>query len=135
MKHILLLCPHNAAKSVLAVAYLEKQVREEGLDWQVSSAGTEPDEGIMPSVAEHLETVGLSVSQPKPRLLTSADLETADVIISMGCAIDTSSISTKALIQHWQIPPVSQNLELALEQIKTHLNELVHELKNEVPNS
>ncbi|MBZ0305562.1 MAG: hypothetical protein K8I82_05795 [Anaerolineae bacterium] len=51
-KTILFLCPHHAAKSVLAEAYFNRAMS--GTDFQATSAGTEPDEAVMPSVAELL---------------------------------------------------------------------------------
>ena len=40
---ILFMCPHGAAKSVLASAYFQRLAKERGLNVHVASAGTEPD--------------------------------------------------------------------------------------------
>lgn len=40
---VLFMCPHGAAKSVLASAYFERLAKERGLNVRVESAGTEPD--------------------------------------------------------------------------------------------
>ena len=39
---ILFMCPHGAAKSVLASAYFQRLAKERGLNVRVESAGTNP---------------------------------------------------------------------------------------------
>ena len=51
---VLFLCPHGAAKSVLASAYFERMAKERGLNVRVESAGTDPDPTVSPAVAAHL---------------------------------------------------------------------------------
>ncbi len=51
---ILFLCPHGAAKSVLASAYFQRAAKERGLNVRVDSAGTEPDEQVSSAVATDL---------------------------------------------------------------------------------
>ena len=41
---VLFMCPHGAAKSLMASAYFQKLAKERGLNVRVDSAGTEPDE-------------------------------------------------------------------------------------------
>ena len=46
---ILFLCPHNAAKSVIAAAYFDQLAAGRGLLYRGDSSGTDPDE--RPSLA------------------------------------------------------------------------------------
>jgi hypothetical protein len=55
---ILFMCPHGAAKSVLASAYFQRLAKERGLNVHVESAGTEPDATVSPAVAGHLKGQG-----------------------------------------------------------------------------
>ena len=55
---LLFLCPHNAAKSVLAAAYCQHLSAQGGLDVQVTSAGTEPDAAASPDVVALLRAEG-----------------------------------------------------------------------------
>ena len=64
---ILFLCPHGVAKSVMAAAITQRIALEAGLDFQVSNAGTEPDEFIPAKVIDLLAKVGLDVSTWRPR--------------------------------------------------------------------
>lgn len=45
---VLFMCPHGAAKSVLASAYFERLATERGLNVRVESAGTDPDPTVAP---------------------------------------------------------------------------------------
>jgi protein-tyrosine-phosphatase len=68
MRHtILFLCPHNAAKSILAAAYCEHLAAQCGLAVQVTSAGTEPDAAASPEVVALLRTEGLDIAHHRPR--------------------------------------------------------------------
>ena len=60
-QHVLFMCPHGAAKSVLASAYFERLAREKGLNVRVDARGTEPDPRVSPKVAEHLTKNGYRV--------------------------------------------------------------------------
>ena len=82
---VLFLCPHGAAKSVLASAYFQQIAKERGLNVRVESAGTDPDPAVAPAVATHLARKGYAVPVSRPRRVTDADLTTADVVISIGC--------------------------------------------------
>ena len=55
---VLFMCPHGAAKSVLASAYFQRLAKERGLNVRVESAGTEPDAQVAPAVASHLTRNG-----------------------------------------------------------------------------
>jgi hypothetical protein len=56
---VLFLCPHGAAKSVLASTYFVQQAAARGLRVKVDFAGTEPDAAIAPNVDTHLRNQGL----------------------------------------------------------------------------
>ena len=53
-KRVLFMCPHGAAKSVLAIRVLRRLAKERGLNVEVDSAGTEPDPSVAPAVATRL---------------------------------------------------------------------------------
>src|SRR5688572_320371 len=82
---ILFMCPHGAAKSVLASAYFQREAKARGLNVHVVSAGTDPDALVSPAVASHLKKNGYEVPVAKPRRVTADDMEQADVVISIGC--------------------------------------------------
>src|ERR671910_3521153 len=82
---ILFLCPHNAAKSVIAAAYFDRLARERGLGYRAASAGTSPDAAPSPAVVAMLRDEGIDVAGHRPRRLTAEDLISAHRVISLGC--------------------------------------------------
>ncbi len=79
---ILVVCTHNAGRSVAARVLLDHYGRGRVL---VRSAGSTPGEDINPAVAEILIERGLDVSKEFPKPLTDEAARSADVIITMGC--------------------------------------------------
>lgn len=125
---VLFLCPHGAAKSVLASAYFQKLAKARGLNVRVEAAGTEPDATVSPIVAEHLKKQGYRIPIDKPRAVTSDDLGAADVVISMGCDVSALPV-TRGTLRRWDdVPGPSENLTRADEAIRQHVIELVDEL-------
>lgn len=51
---VVFLCPHNAAKSMLAVAEFSWLARQRGLSLRADSAGTEPEAAPSPAVVAAL---------------------------------------------------------------------------------
>jgi arsenate reductase (thioredoxin) len=125
---ILFLCPHNAAKSVIAAAYFHQLAAERGLDLWADSAGTDPDERPSPAVVRALLEEGIDVTDHQPRLVTAGDLAGAHRVISLGCTLDDLAPSTLQ-VDHWDdVPPPSRDLEGYRAAIKRHVDTLVAEL-------
>lgn len=125
---VLFLCPHGAAKSVLASARFQQLAAERGLKVRVDAAGTEPDDAVSPQVIARLQSQKIAVPVSKPRKVSRADLEGADVVISIGC--DVSSLPARpANLRSWdEVPSPSANLPAADEAIKQRVAALVEEL-------
>lgn len=125
---VLFLCPHNAAKSVFAVAYFNQMAQAAGLSWVADSAGTEPDEKVSPLVATLLSAEGFDVSQHQPRTVTQEELQTSGRVISIGCTPQELGAAANR-VEYWDdVPMVSQNPEGARDAIRRHVEQLVAEL-------
>jgi arsenate reductase len=129
---ILFLCPHNAAKSVLAAGYFDQLARERGLAYRAASAGTSPDAAPSPAVVAMLRDEGIDVASHRPRRLTPEDLASAHRVISLGCDpgdLDGGDVR----VDRWDdVPPVSQDLGASRAAIKRRLDLLVNELAADV---
>jgi len=79
---ILVVCTHNAGRSVAARVLLDHHARGRVL---VRSAGSAPGDGINPAIAQVLTERGLDVSKEFPKPLTDEAARAADIIITMGC--------------------------------------------------
>ncbi len=129
---ILFLCPHNAAKSVLAAAYFDQLARERDLPYRAASAGASPDAVPSPAVVAMLREEGIDVAGYRPRRVTTEDLTSAHRVISLGC--DPADLAGgNARVDRWDdVPPASQDLGASRAAIKRHLNLLVNELASDV---
>ena len=79
---VLYACVHNAGRSVAARVLTEHYAHGRV---EVRSAGSEPGSSVDPMVAAVLAERGLSTEAEVPKLLTSAAVEGADVVVTMGC--------------------------------------------------
>jgi len=122
---ILFLCPHSAGKSLAAATYFQAAAARVGLDVSIEVAGPEPDEVNMPGVEAELTKQGYTIGW-QPRLVTSKDADSAELIISIGC--DLSSLPTNTDITEWNVPLISEDLLGSLQAIQDHANSLANEL-------
>lgn len=79
---VMFLCVHNAGRSQMAAAFLE---RIAGDRISVISAGSAPGEKLNPAVVAALLEVGIDISTNIPKKLTDEMALESDVIITMGC--------------------------------------------------
>ena len=131
-KHVLFMCPHGAAKSVLASAYFRRLARERGLNVTVDSAGTEPDPTVAPAVATHLAKQGYAVPTEKPRLATPADLAKADLVISLGCDLTRYPAPAGTVVRWDDVPALSEDFAKSDDAIRRHVMALVEELLSQI---
>jgi protein-tyrosine-phosphatase len=129
---VLFMCPHGAAKSVLASAYFRRLAKERGLNVIVDAAGTEPDPAVAPAVAAHLAKQGYPVPSEKPRLVTPDDLGKADVVISLGCDLTRSPKPAGTLVKWDDVPAPSEDFAGADDAIRRHVAALVDQLADQV---
>ena len=130
---VLFLCPHGAAKSILASAYFERLAKERGLNVRVESAGTDPDPTVSPAVAAHLERQGYPAPRSNPRKVNANDLESANVVISIGCDLSGLEAPRGRLVRWDEVPSPSEDLARADEAIRKRVTDLIEELVRSVP--
>ena len=121
---IVFLCPHNAAKSVIAAAYWQRVAAQRGWPVQATSAGTDPDPEVAPRVATALLEEGLDVRGHRPRLVTREELTTAWRVVALGCDLGALTPPGRT-VDHWDdVPAPSQDFAGALDAIATHVSRL-----------
>jgi arsenate reductase (thioredoxin) len=118
---VLFLCPHGAAKSVLAAALFEHMAVEHGLPLRAMCAGTEPDPEVAPHVRSLLEREGLPLPLDRPQLVTEAMVEAAAWVISLGCARGELPGTPHRWGLWDDVPPPSQDLQGTYTSIQRHL--------------
>lgn len=80
--NVLFVCVENAGRSQMAEAFARKY----GLN--ASSAGTMPSVSVNPIVVKAMHEKGIDISSNKPKMLTTKMIESASLVITMGCSVE-----------------------------------------------
>jgi hypothetical protein len=122
---VLFLCPHNAAKSVIAAAYFQQCAA----NFYADSAGTQPSESVSIPVAEMLKAEGIDVSSYQPRHVTKEELTAVAYVVSMGCERHELPV-IPANFEIWHdVPLASQDLPGVQSVLRTRTQALAEKLK------
>ena len=98
-------CIGNAGRSQMAQALYER------LGGEARSAGSRPERVLHPEVVEALAEVGLDVSTRQPKAIDTADVEWADVVVTMGCGEDACPVLPGKRYVDWNLPdPIGRPL-------------------------
>ncbi len=122
MATVLFVCLHNAGRSQMSAALLE---REANGRHTALSAGTTPGERVHPEVVEVMRELGIDLSDRRPKLLTRELAEQADLVVTMGCGDRCPYIPGKRYVE-WDLPD-PKNRPLA--EIRTTRDEIVHRVR------
>jgi arsenate reductase len=81
---VLFVCVHNAGRSQMAAALLERHANGRVV---VRSAGTAPADEVNPAVVDAMAEIGidLAAAGAVPKALGDAAVRASDVVITMGC--------------------------------------------------
>ncbi len=128
MARVLFVCLHNAGRSQMSEALF---TRAAGGRHEVRSAGTTPAERVHPEVVEAMGEMGVDLSSRRPRKLTRADAEWADVVVTMGCGDECPYIPGKRYLDWDLADPRGESLEVVREtreEIARRVDALLGEL-------
>ena len=126
---VLFVCVHNAGRSQMAAALLER-IAGERID--VASAGTQPSDRINPVVVEAMNEVGIDLDGRRPVALTDADVRGADVVITMGCG-DECPVYPGRRYEDWEVPDPSGKPLQEVRAIRDEIEERVRALADTLP--
>ena len=105
---MLFVCVHNAARSQVAAALLDRAAAG-GI--RVHSAGSEPAERLNPAVVEAMAEIGIDLSSARPHRLADPAVRAADVVITRGCG-DACPVYPGKRYEDWEIEvPAGRDLE------------------------
>jgi arsenate reductase len=125
---VLFVCVHNAGRSQMAAAFLERAA--EGRV-RVRSAGSTPADEVNPSVVEAMAEVGIDISSEMPKELTDDSVREADVVITMGCG-DACPIFPGKRYLDWELPdPAGKTVE-EVRPIRNEIDRRVQALIEEL---
>jgi len=97
----------------------------------VRSAGSAPAETLNPAVLTVMNEVGIDLAERRPRLLDTADVEAADVVVTMGCG-DACPVYPGKRYLDWALDdPAGQPPEV-VRRIRDEIDERVRALLADV---
>jgi arsenate reductase (thioredoxin) len=80
--HVLFLCTHNAGRSQMALGFFTRLAGERAVAF---SGGSEPADALNPAAVAVMAEKGIDITTQQPKRWTEAMVETADVVVTMGC--------------------------------------------------
>ena len=109
---VLFMCVHNAGRSQMAAGWL-RHLAGDAVD--VYSGGSAPAADINRVAVEAMAEVGIDIRAESPKLWTDAIVQTADVVVSMGCG-DVCPVYPGKRYEDWDLTdPAGQSIELVRE--------------------
>jgi len=125
--HVLFVCLHGSAKSVIAAEHFRRLAAERGVMVEATSAGTEPDSEIPPKVVQGLLASGIDVSGRRPHRVTRDDLKRASRVITFGCELGDLA-PTSLAVERWDdVPLVSEDFNRARDLIVARVSRVLDE--------
>jgi len=125
---VLFVCVHNAGRSQMASALLD---RRSGGRIDVRSAGSAPADELNPVVVAVMGELGLDLSREFPKPLTDSAVRGADVVITMGCG-DACPIFPGKRYEDWTLDdPAGQDVA-TVRRIRDEIDTRVQALSAEL---
>ena len=128
---VLFVCVHNAGRSQMAAALLRD--RSDGRV-EVRSAGSTPANEVNPAVVQVMREVGIDLSAERPKVLTTEAVQTADVVVTMGCG-DACPVFPGKRYLDWDLPDPSGRGVDEVRAIRDDIDRRVQALLTELPSS
>lgn len=128
MTTVLFVCVHNAGRSQMAAGFLRDLA---GDRVTVLSAGSLPADQINPVAVEAMREAGIDIAGAQPTSLADTDVESADVVITMGCG-DACPYYPGTRREDWELAdPAGQGIE-SVRVIRDDIRERVSNLVAEI---
>ena len=125
---MLFVCTHNAGRSQMAAALLD---RAAGGRVHVRSAGSAPGEEINPAVIEVMGEMGIDLSKEFPKPMTDEVVRAADAVITMGCG-DACPIYPGKRYEDWELLDPAGQDAVMVREIRDEIDRRVQLLLREV---
>ena len=125
---VLFACIHNAGRSQMAAGFMRHLA---GDAVEVLSGGSSPGEAVNPSAVAAMAEVGIDIAGATPQRWADADVERADVVVTMGCG-DECPFYPGTRYEDWEIAdPAGQGVD-AVRPIRDEIERRVRALLQEL---
>lgn len=125
---VLFMCVHNAGRSQMAAALLERHAAGRVI---VRSAGSAPAGEVNPSVVAAMAEVGIDISGELPKPLTDEVARAADVVVTMGCGDACTFYPGKRYLD-WALDDPTGKTVAEVRPIRDEVNQHVRALLAEL---
>ena len=106
-------CVQNAGRSQMSAAFAERERERRGLvgDVDILTGGTHPAEHVHEEVVAVMDERGFDLSDRTPREVSTDELESCDIVATMGCSTLDLDAET-AEVRDWALEdPDGQDME------------------------
>ena len=121
MTNVLFVCVQNAGRSQMAQAFYERR------GGAARSAGSRPAQAVHPEVAEAMSEIGLDVSGRSPKALERADMEWADLVVTMGCGDECPYVPGKEYVD-WELDDPAEADPETVRRVRDEIERRVAQL-------
>ena len=125
--HVVFVCEHGAAKSLIATAYFNKLAAERGLSARATFRGVDPQDELSVRAVAGLKADGLLIPTGQPSAIAATDVNAATHIFAIGCVLPSSALSSGKAAS-WDDVPDDQGYEAMRTAIVRHVRALVDSL-------
>ena len=125
---VLFLCTHNAGRSQMALGFFTHLAGDKAVAF---SGGSEPADQINPAAIEAMAEKGIDITREHPKRWTDSMLQSADVVVTMGCG-DSCPFVPGRRYEDWPLAdPAGQPLEV-VRQVRDGIENRVRQLLSDL---
>ena len=126
---VLFVCVHNSGRSQIAEAAFNSLIKSSRVGAVAESAGTVMAGQLNPAVCRAMAELGVSLEGQHPKQLTSAMLDRADRVVSMGCGVDSQACPTKFVAtEDWGLDDPAGQPDTEVRRVRDEVFERVRRL-------
>jgi arsenate reductase len=103
------------------------QALYERLGGEARSAGSRPERELHPEVVEALHEIAIDVSDRRPKRIDAADVDWADVVVTMGCGDACPVVPGKRYVD-WNLPDPAGRPLAEVRRLRDEIARLVEDL-------
>jgi arsenate reductase len=124
-QRVYFVCIGNAGRSQMAEAF----ARREG--FEARSAGSRPESELHAEVVAAMDEVGIDLRDRAPKAIELADVEWADVVVTMGCGDACPVLPGKRYVDWELTDPAGRSID-EVREIRDEIEGRIHSLHVEL---
>ncbi len=128
-------CVRNAGRSQMATAFAERERERRGLvdEVDIVTGGTRPADSVHDEVVTAMGEVGIDLSGRVPTAVSTSELESCDVVATMGCSTLELDASSGVEVRDWALDDPHGRDPEEVREIRDEVERRVVALFDELP--